>query len=171
MGLVKRKQVKVTVLCFVAPVGVVEETVARQRVVYVFLGVVAHFTEGARACQCCLRQTGAPLRALQLHRSCGLCSSQQGLRVYFFGAQGLPGAQGLSEPAFFFFFLTGPQGLSGPQGLAAPLLVSAFGASAAKADAAGATSAEATSKADRVCASLRVEVVCDAMCKVSGGVG
>jgi hypothetical protein len=68
--------------------------------------------------------------------------------VYFLGAQGLPGAQGFPESAFFFFFFAGPQGFSGPQGLDAVALAGA--ASAASAEAAGASMAVATSKADRV---------------------
>jgi hypothetical protein len=90
-----------------------------------------------------------------------------GLQTYFLGAQGLPGAQGLSEP-FFFFFLAGPHGLSGPQGFAALLpsllsLVAVGAASAAITAGAGATKAVATISADRVSANLRRDAVCCVM--------
>jgi hypothetical protein len=79
------------------------------------------------------------------------------------GAQGLPGAQGLSEP-FFFFFLAGPQGLPGAQGFSAffpsfAALAAAAGASAASTAGAGATSAVASISADRVSANFERETV------------
>jgi hypothetical protein len=67
------------------------------------------------------------------------------------GAQGLAGAHGLAlSPFFFFFFLAGAQGFDGPQGFVACVVVPAGVESAAIADAAGATSALATNKAERV---------------------
>jgi hypothetical protein len=77
------------------------------------------------------------------------------------GAQGLPGAQGLSED-FFFFFLAGPQGFPGAQGFVAALaaLALAAGASAAIAAGAAATMALATNSADNLSANL-LRFFCD----------
>lgn len=96
---------------------------------------------------CCLHQV--------VHRDL------RGDAAYFLGAQGFDGAQGLSDP-FFFFFLAGPQGLSGPQGLAAFLLSlgADTGASAAVAALAGATSAVAIISAANVSVTLRRVRVC-----------
>ena len=126
-------------------------------IVHIPLRIVTQGFEFARTTQRCLRDANAGVRVTQRnHQGAGGCRGH-GIMLYFFGAHGEFGAQGLS-PDFFFFFFAGPQGLLGAQGLSAFALADAdadgallsAGVGPAASATAGASMAVLNIKADRV---------------------